>query len=166
MQSQRNAATLVVTYSTQRGSRVILTRRPASLRRHPDQISFPGGMIESSDLSPLAAAIREAYEEIRLQVPPNSPAHALAAVTTLSSGIIIQPFWVHLSASPRLRAAPSEVAAIFRVPVRDLRDMGALRSVPHPRRPNEMTPAYIWHDQVIWGATAQTLGELLRIFPA
>ncbi|HVC33357.1 MAG TPA: CoA pyrophosphatase [Chloroflexota bacterium] len=156
------AATLVVTYETRRGPRVILTRRPATLRRHPGQISFPGGMIEPTDESPFAAAIREAREEIDLRVPPDLGSVPLTPVSTLSSGIVIQPFWVRLPASPRLRAAADEVDAILRVPLQDLLAPGILRPIAHPRRPEEQTPAYVWHDQVIWGATAQTVGELLR----
>lgn len=158
------AATLVVTYETRRGPRVILTRRPASLRRHPGQISFPGGMVEASDQSPLAAAIREAREEVSLRLPMELSATPFTPVRTLSSGIDIFPFWVRLFASPRLRAAADEVEAILRVPLRALLEPGILRPIPHPRRPAEQTMAYIWHDQVIWGATAQTVGELLRIY--
>jgi 8-oxo-dGTP pyrophosphatase MutT (NUDIX family) len=164
-QIERRAATLVVTYETRRGPRVILTRRPASLRRHPGQISFPGGMVEPADESPLAAAIREAREEVGLRLPAHPAATALTPVTTLSSGIVIQPFWVRLPASPRLRAAADEVAEILRVPLEALRSPGVLRPIPHPRRPTEEILAYVWHGHVIWGATAQTIGELLRIYP-
>ena len=161
----QRAATLVATYETRRGARVILTRRPVTLRRHPGQISFPGGMIEPSDLSPLAAAIREAREEVGLVVPPGIPATPFVPVTTLTSGIVILPFWVRLPRVPRLKATPDEVAQILRVPLADLTSPGILQSIPHPRRPNQTTPAYVWHGQVIWGATAQMLDELLRIFP-
>lgn len=158
------AATLVATYETGRGPRVILTRRPASLRRHPGQISFPGGMIEPSDRSPLAGAIREAREEIDLRVPIDAFARALTPVTTLSSDIVIQPFWMRLPASPRLRASADEVELILRVPLGDLSAPGVLQAIAHPRRPNERTPAYVWRNQVIWGATAQTIRELLGIY--
>ncbi len=159
------AATLVVTYETQRGPRVILTRRPASLRRHPGQISFPGGMVEPTDETPLAAAVREAREEIGIRLSGYLPATPLTAVTTLSSGIVIQPFWVRLAASPRLRVSADEVEQVLRVPLEALSAPGALRPIPHPRRPNEQTLAYVWRGHVIWGATAQTIGELLRIYP-
>ncbi len=159
------AATLVATYETRTGPRVILTRRPESLRRHPGQVSFPGGMVEAYDRSPLAAACREAREEVSLRLPPDLPATPLTPVRTLSSGIEILPYWVRLSQSPRLRAAADEVERILRVPLRTLLKPGVLRPIPHPRRPAEQTMAYVWRDQVIWGATAQTVGELLRLYP-
>jgi 8-oxo-dGTP pyrophosphatase MutT (NUDIX family) len=162
--SSQAAATLVATYETRLGPRVILTRRPASLRRHPGQISFPGGMIEPSDESPFAAAIREAREEIDLHLSLDVPSTPLTPVTTLSSGIVIQPFWVRLPSSPRLHASVDEVEAILRVPIESLRAPGVLRPISHPRRPNEETLAYVWRGHVIWGATARMIEELLGMY--
>jgi len=45
---------------------VLLTQRTAHLADHAGQISFPGGKIDASDKSPVAAALREAEEEIAL----------------------------------------------------------------------------------------------------
>ena len=155
------AATLVVTYGSSVAARLILTRRPITLRRHPGQIAFPGGMIEPGDLSPLDAALREAREEIGLHVTNEVNACPLTVVETFVSGIIIQPFWLQLPASPRLRADPSEVEEILRVPIEDLQAPRALRSMPHPRFPDREMLAYHWNGSVIWGATARTVREVV-----
>jgi 8-oxo-dGTP pyrophosphatase MutT (NUDIX family) len=157
-----NAATLVVTFPGSNGDIVILTRRPASMRRHPGQIAFPGGMIEAFDATPLDAAVREAQEEIGLSLPGPVDAVALPAVGTLSS-IVIQPFWVRLIDSPSLRPDPDEVEAILLVPLTEIRTPGSLSSIPHPRRPNEQMPAIMWHEHVIWGATLRTLRDLFTL---
>ena len=45
---------------------VILTLRPETMRKHPGQVSFPGGRIDPGDDGPIDAALREAEEEIGL----------------------------------------------------------------------------------------------------
>jgi 8-oxo-dGTP pyrophosphatase MutT (NUDIX family) len=45
---------------------VLLTQRTTRLRQHSGQIAFPGGKIDPQDESPVAAALREAWEEIGL----------------------------------------------------------------------------------------------------
>ena len=45
---------------------VILTQRPDYLRSHPGQIAFPGGKIDPDDADAVAAALREADEELGL----------------------------------------------------------------------------------------------------
>ena len=58
------AAVLVGLVPRDDGLRVLLTRRTDSLRNHAGQVSFPGGRIEPDDASAVAAALREAQEEI------------------------------------------------------------------------------------------------------
>jgi 8-oxo-dGTP pyrophosphatase MutT (NUDIX family) len=155
------AATLVITYESAIGPRVVLTKRPANLRRHPGQIAFPGGMIEPTDSTPLQAAFREAREEIGFFLDGSVDVLPLTPVETLLSGIVIQPYWIRVPLSPRLRADPVEVEEILRIPVIDLLRAGSLRSIVHPRRPDLHTQAYVWNGAVIWGATATVVGELL-----
>ena len=45
---------------------VLLTQRTQHLPDHAGQIAFPGGKIDAGDETPLAAALREAQEEIGL----------------------------------------------------------------------------------------------------
>ena len=47
---------------------MLLTQRTAHLSKHAGQISFPGGRVEANDEGHVAAALREAEEEIGL--PP------------------------------------------------------------------------------------------------
>ncbi|HEY6104667.1 MAG TPA: NUDIX domain-containing protein, partial [Anaeromyxobacteraceae bacterium] len=62
----RPAAVLVPLFEKDGAAHVLLTRRRADLRRHAGQISFPGGRVDPDDESTLAAALREAEEEVGL----------------------------------------------------------------------------------------------------
>ena len=62
----RPAAVLIGLIQRDSGLHIILTRRTEALKHHAGQISFPGGRIEESDRDPVAAAVREAQEEIGL----------------------------------------------------------------------------------------------------
>src|SRR4030095_2129432 len=59
------AAALVAVVDRPRPT-VILTLRPETMRKHPGQVSFPGGRIDPDDDGPIAAALREAEGEVGL----------------------------------------------------------------------------------------------------
>jgi 8-oxo-dGTP pyrophosphatase MutT (NUDIX family) len=59
----RASAVLVLFGEGPSGPDLLFIQRAEGLRRHPGQPAFPGGAIEPDDLSPEAAALREAAEE-------------------------------------------------------------------------------------------------------
>lgn len=62
--SLREASVLIGLVEREAKLHVILTKRASHLKHHPGQISFPGGKVEPSDLSPTFTALRETEEEI------------------------------------------------------------------------------------------------------
>jgi 8-oxo-dGTP pyrophosphatase MutT (NUDIX family) len=159
--SGRPAAVLVaVTDRPQPG--VILTLRDARLRRHPGQVAFPGGRIDPEDDGPVAAALREAAEEIAL--PP-------AAVTVVGTadpyrtvtGYHVTPVLGVVPPDVPLIPAEAEVAAVFEVPLDFLLDpanhhQGRALHEGRERRVVEIR----WGERRIWGATAAMLVNLSR----
>jgi 8-oxo-dGTP pyrophosphatase MutT (NUDIX family) len=82
------AAVLVPLLQRRQGLHVLLTVRAPWLKRHAGQVAFPGGRIEPSDASPLAAAARELEEEVAV------PASCVEGLGHLSSRISISDFRV------------------------------------------------------------------------
>src|ERR1700748_3633939 len=68
VRGRTHAGVLVPLYCDEGRLHAVLTRRRGELRRHPGEISFPGGRRDESDADLLATALREAEEEIGLPV--------------------------------------------------------------------------------------------------
>src|SRR5437588_5942896 len=95
---------------------VLLTMRTSELPSHANQIAFPGGKIDPGDASPLAAALREADEEIGLDAALIEPIGYLDLYLTFS-GFRILPVVARVISNYELTVNASEVADAFEVPL-------------------------------------------------
>jgi 8-oxo-dGTP pyrophosphatase MutT (NUDIX family) len=139
---------------------LLFTLRTDHLPSHKGQISFPGGSIDEDDPSPQVASLREAEEEVGISPDQVEILGELDSVPTFVSGYVIAPFVGWLPEEPQLRPNPDEVAAVLHVPIADLTE--EIRAEPGFEHAGRTFPteAWVWRDQVIWGATAR----VLRIF--
>ena len=139
---------------------LLFTRRTEHLPSHKGQISFPGGSIDDGDASAQIASLREAEEEIGLSPASVEVLGELDSVPTFVSGYVIAPFVGWLAEEPELVPNPDEVAEVLHVPIAQLTE--EIRAEPGFQYAGRTFPteAWIWRDQVIWGATAR----VLRIF--
>ena len=144
------AAVLLGLVERSAGLHVILTERAA-------QVSFPGGRIESSDAGPVAAALREAEEEVGLPADLVSVAGCMPEILT-GTGFLITP--VIGFVAPEFRASPdrAEVADVFEVPLAFLLEDGNLRSSTRERFGTSLRMVEFDYDgHTIWGANATML---------
>jgi 8-oxo-dGTP pyrophosphatase MutT (NUDIX family) len=146
------------------GTRVILTRRHDGLRQHGGQVSFPGGRVDPGDAGPVAAALREAEEEIGL---PRAEARVLGYLDPLAtiSGFRVLPVVARVPAGFEPRPRPGEVAEVFSLPLDWLMAPGNLGHVTitfggRERRVLEYPPHAAAPGQRVWGATASILFNL------
>src|SRR5437660_5986460 len=95
---------------------VLLTMRTSDLPNHAGQIAFPGGKIDPGDATPLAAALREADEEIGLDAALIEPIGYLDLYLTFT-GFRILPVVARVIPNYQLRINASEVADAFEVPL-------------------------------------------------
>jgi 8-oxo-dGTP pyrophosphatase MutT (NUDIX family) len=139
------------------GLHVILTERAAHLKDHPGQVSFPGGRIEASDDGPVAAALREAEEEVRLRPDQVSVVGCLPEILT-GTGFLITP--VVGFVVPEFRAIPdrTEVADVFEVPLEFLLREDSVRTSTRERFGTTLRMyEFDYAGYHVWGATATIL---------
>jgi 8-oxo-dGTP pyrophosphatase MutT (NUDIX family) len=139
---------------------VLLTQRTTELSNHPGQIAFPGGKIDPQDASPLAAALREASEEIGLDQRLVHPIGYLDLyMTTL--GYRIVPTVARVDPHFELALNVAEVHDAFEVPLSFL--MQPINHRRHSREWNGMIRHFYaipFADRYIWGVTAGILRNL------
>ena len=162
---KRNSAVLIALYEKQDELTVILTRRTKEMRSHSGEVSFPGGGRElDEDL--WHTALREANEEVDLNVCLVRKIGELDHLTTVSSQSRIVPYVAVLSEPPEMRPNPAEVALILEVPLSELLLPGVYREEKWewPAPGSERTIFFFEIDgDTIWGATANILRQLLVI---
>jgi 8-oxo-dGTP pyrophosphatase MutT (NUDIX family) len=139
---------------------VLLTTRTSDLPSHASQIAFPGGKIDPTDASPLAAALREADEEIGLDHALIEPIGYLDLYLTFS-GFRILPVVARVIPNYELRINASEVADAFEVPLAFVMD--AANHKKASRDWKGVTRHYYempFGERYIWGVTAGILRNL------
>jgi 8-oxo-dGTP pyrophosphatase MutT (NUDIX family) len=138
---------------------VLLTVR-TELPSHPGQIAFPGGKIDSGDISPAEAAMREAREEIGLARELIEPIGYLDLYLTFS-GYRILPTVALVEPAYQLTLCEAEVADAFEVPLAFLMD--AQNHAIHSRDWKGMKRNYYampFGERYIWGVTAGIVRNL------
>ena len=159
-QKLRSAAVLVGLVPRDGTLQVILTKRSSKLKHHPGQIAFPGGKVEDSDADVVAAALREAQEEVGMppemvEVLGQLPSHETVTGFTMTPELaLVDDRFV-------ATADPSEVAEVFEVPLAHLSDPN--RFAIQSRRWRGQQRHYFtvpFGPYYIWGATARILRGL------
>jgi 8-oxo-dGTP pyrophosphatase MutT (NUDIX family) len=158
--TQRPAAVLCGLVERAGGLNVVLTKRAAHLNQHAGQVAFPGGKVDTFDPSPLAAALREANEEIGLDAQRVEIIGTLDPYLT-STGFRVTPFVGVVD--PEWRPFPDveEVEEVFETPLDFLMDPANRVRHHHDRwGTRRFYYAMPWGDYYIWGATAGMLKGL------
>jgi 8-oxo-dGTP pyrophosphatase MutT (NUDIX family) len=155
------AAVLVPLYDDGSGEiRLILTKRPDSMRTHPGDVVFPGGRMEPGE-DPVRAAVREAREEVGLQeISILEIFGGLNPVTTRDKDAPIIPVVARVQRPVTLYPDPREVEAIIEPKLSELLDDALWRR-------SEWYGRTVWFyefaEGTLWGATALMVRQLLAI---
>ena len=156
-----DAAVLVPLFVQDGRLHAVFTRRRDDLRRHAGEISFPGGRQDDDESDLRLTALREAEEEIGLPPDAVELIGALQPTPTIATNYAVYPFVGLIEPGHEWTPSASEVAAVLELSLDDLRN-GYERQRMLRRGIPFRTDVYIVGDNLIWGATARMLTDLLE----
>lgn len=149
---------------------LLLTQRTAHLSTHSGQVAFPGGRVDEDDADVVAAALREAQEEVGL-LPEFVEVLGTLPTYTTGTAFVITPVVALVRPGFVLTPNPHEVADAFEVPLDFL-----MNPAHHRRHVAEWEGAQReWfsmpyddagQERYIWGATAGMLRNFYRLLIA
>jgi 8-oxo-dGTP pyrophosphatase MutT (NUDIX family) len=161
---RKESAVLVPLFIAEGSVHVVFTERRHDLRRHPGEISFPGGRGDPDDASLMDTALREAGEEIGLPREAVTVAGALLPVGTYVTNYAIYPFVGLIEPGREWVIGETEVAQVLELSLDSLvAGAGERRMVR--RGIAFKTHTYEVDGHLIWGATARIVADLLDRVP-
>jgi 8-oxo-dGTP pyrophosphatase MutT (NUDIX family) len=160
-----DAAVLVPLYLRDGELHGVFTKRRDDLRRHPGEISFPGGRYDEGERDLIATALREAEEEIGLEPSAVDILGALQPTPTIATGYAVYPFVGMIESGHRWTLSANEVAEVIELSLPELLAGYGRRRLVRRGVPIR-TDTYCVGEHLIWGATARILSDLFdRIAP-
>lgn len=163
-QSSKEASVLaLITKGERNQAQIILTKRQSYPGVHSGQISFPGGKKEKSDADHKDTALRETFEEIGIQASKLEVLSPLSPLYIPPSNFLVHPFLAVNKENLEYRLQPSEVKRLIITDLSNFLDSNnqVFREISIGDFTIK-TPAYDIEDEIVWGATAMMISEIVE----
>lgn len=159
------AAVLLLLYEKKGETYLLLTKRTEKVADHKGQISFPGGVRDKEDKSLEITALREASEEVGIDIENVEILGILDDCLTVETNYVITPVVGILPTLPRFRINSEEVDRIIEIPLAFFQDF--FKHKPTSNFPDGEAvagyPEFQYGQHLIWGATARILEQFLSL---
>jgi 8-oxo-dGTP pyrophosphatase MutT (NUDIX family) len=159
-----SSAVLILFFSEGGVLKICLTQRAAQMKHHPGQISFPGGRNEPHEKTAYETALREASEEIGINIREIKLVGYLSEIHLPVSNFIVQPVVAWSDTVPVFAINHFEVERLIVLPVENFMRKGPCsKAWVETHMGTIEVPCYNIDGFVIWGATAMMLAELTML---
>ena len=160
----KQSAVLVLFYPRDYKIHLVFMKRPVDDTVHSGQIAFPGGRVEKEDKTLVDTALREAQEEVNVDPKQVTVVGSLSKLHIPPSNYDVYPIIGYTYERPNF-IGNDEVDKILEVEVDVLLDPETKteKTIYHRLGKLVDVPCYYVQDEIIWGATAMMLGELLEL---
>ena len=162
----RESAVAVILFEKSNELHCTLIQRPNYEGTHSGQISFPGGKKEPSDNDLLITSMREAFEEIGVELKEKHLLGSLTSVYIPVSNFSVAPYVFYYPKVPSYIKDNFEVAEIVEININDLLHESVIKHTNIPISNGNMLnniPYFDLENKIIWGSTALILNELRAI---
>ncbi len=123
-------------------------------------MAFPGGHFQEGDGSLLRTVMREAREEVGVELEGRLIGRLPDVVPANRPEILVAPFVSLWEEKPRILLSEVELENHFWVSLKELRDTYTPRQIPQIGR--EMD-SYLCYARIVWGLTARILEMLFSL---
>lgn len=154
------ASVLIVIFDSE--PKILMTKKSTNLKIHAGEIAFPGGKFDATDKDLLDTSLREAKEELDLDITREQIIGQLQPVTTMNSGFTITSFIAFVDKLPKLKDN-FEVESILYIPL-----IPFLKTLKDDLDPNHQSLqgmyTFTYENNLVWGASARMLKQIVDIF--
>ena len=156
------AAVLILLHETSEDLNVIYCLRSNNLPTHAGEVAFPGGKREEKDETLKETALREAQEEVNLEL---RDVEVLGEISSVQSrfGLSVTPY-IGILKSNTLIADGNEIAEVFSVPLNFIKNnMQKEQKSENWDNKKVFFPFFEFENKMVWGLTAYMTVEFLKL---
>ncbi|MEP0711660.1 CoA pyrophosphatase [Algoriphagus sp.] len=163
--NHRKGSVLILLFPKEDKAFFPLIKRPEYPGVHSGQIAFPGGKMEVDDVDEIDTALREAWEEVGILPEQVNLIGRMSDLFIPTSNFLVTPVLGYSEVIPDFVPEEKEVARIIQAAVSTLYEPSLRKQKILEFSDNFRldTPYFEVDREMVWGATAMIISELLQI---